>query len=287
MSRLLAGYSRQLVTVATLSCDEVLRIHYVLCADFAEEDDPIGYGGVRSQALLESAVSRQHSGFGPFRKHPDPISNAATLTYGICNDHAFHNGNKRTALVSMLAHLDKNRLTLRGEVRQAELYNLMISLADHRLGEARIPRRTKWKVLPSRFDSDHQVNALTEWLEPRVSRVRKERRLVTYRELPEILKPHGYGLGTRHSNSVDVVREVHKKKGVIRREDRVEWKVIGRIGFRNEGETVSRKTMTELRRMSRLREEDGVDSDAFYGGADAVDGFVNQYRTVLRRLAKT
>lgn len=273
--------------VSTLSTDEVMRIHYVLCADFATDDDPIGYGGLRSQALLDSAVSRQHSGFGPFKKYPNPVPNAATLTYGICNDHPFHNGNKRTALVSMFAHLDKNRLTLRGDVRQDDLYELMVSLADHRLGAPRVPRRARWKVGSPRFDSDHQVGALAAWLEPRVSRVSREERLITYRELPEVLKPHGYALGSRRSSSVEVIRMVSKKRGIVRREERVEQKVIGRIGYRNEGETISRKTMRELRKMCELREEDGVDSDSFYGGADVVDAFVNRYRTVLRRLART
>jgi death-on-curing protein len=273
--------------LATLSADEVMRIHYVLCKDFAEDDDPIGYGGLRSQALLDSAVGRQHVGFGPFKKYPGPVPNAATLTYGICNDHPFHNGNKRTALVSMLAHLDKNRLTLRGEVRQDDLYDLMLALADHRFGAERIPRRARRRVAPSRFDADHQVQALSAWLAPRVSRVSRKERLVTYRELPEILKPHGYALGSRGSNSIEVIRVLSKKRGILRREEREELKVIGRIGYRNEGETVSRKTMRELRTMCKLREEDGVDSEALYGSADVVDAFVNQYRTVLRRLAKT
>jgi death-on-curing protein len=98
--------------VSTLTADEVLRIHHILCRDFAASEDPIGYGGLKSRSLLESAVSRQHSGFGLFRKYKDPIPNAATLGFGICCDHPFHNGNKRTALVSMLAHLDKNHLAL-------------------------------------------------------------------------------------------------------------------------------------------------------------------------------
>jgi len=273
--------------VATLSSDEVLRIHHVLCADFAEDDDPIGYGGLRSQALLDSAIGRQHAGFGPFRKYSEPVENAATLTFGICNDHPFHNGNKRTALVSMLAHLDKNRLTLRGEVRQNDLYDLMLGLAERRLGAERVPRRARRRVLRPRFDADHQVAALAEWLQPRVSTVSKQKRLVTYRELPRILKPHGYALGARLSNAVEIIREVPRRKGVLRREEVTEWKVIGRIGFRTEGDTVSNKTMTQLRTMCRLREEDGVDSEAFYRGADVVDVFVNQYRTVLRRLART
>ena len=273
--------------VATLSADDVMRIHHVLCADFAEDDDPIGYGGLRSQALLDSAVGRQHAGFGLFKKYSEPVENAATLTFGICNDHPFHNGNKRTALVSMLAHLDKNRLTLRGSVRQNDLYDLMLSLAERQVGAERVPPRVRHRVTLPRFGADHQVEALTDWLGPRVSAVSRQQRLVTYRELPELLKPHGYLLGTRSSNAVEIIREVPRKKGVIRREQVIEHKVIGRIGFRNEGETVSRKTMRQLREMCQLREEDGVDSDAFYGSADVVDAFVNQYRTVLRRLART
>lgn len=69
--------------VATLTADEVVRIHDVLWVDFAEDDDPIGYGGLRCQALLDSAVGRQHAGFGPFKKYSDPVANAATLTFGI------------------------------------------------------------------------------------------------------------------------------------------------------------------------------------------------------------
>ena len=273
--------------VATLSSDDVLRIHHVLCIDFAEADDPVGYGGVKSQALLDSAVGRQHAGFGPFKKYSDPISNAATLTFGICNDHPFHNGNKRTALVSMLAHLDKNRLTLRGEVRQDELYDLMLALAERGLGAERVPRRARHRVTRPRFGADHQVKALAEWLQPRVSSVSRKERQVTYRELPAILKPHGYALGARLSNAVEVIRETPRRRGIVRREEVIERKVIGRIGFRNEGEAVSRKTMKQLRTMCRLLEEDGVDSEALFDGADVVDGFVNRYRTVLRRLAKT
>ena len=142
-------------------------------------------------------------------------------------------------------------------------------------------------MLRPRFDADHQVGALTEWLQSRVSSASRSERLVTYRELPQLLKPHGYLLGSVRSNSLEVIREVPRKRGVIRRTEVVERKVIGRIGYRNEGETISRKTMRHLRTMCLLREEDGVDSASFYGGADVVDVFVNNYRTVLRRLAKT
>jgi death-on-curing protein len=273
--------------VATLSAEEVVRIHHVLCSDFAEDDDPIGYGGLKSQALLESAVGRQHAGFGPFSKYPDPVSNAATLAFGICNDHPFHNGNKRTALVSMLAHLDKNRLTLRGTVRQTQLYDLMLDLANHGLSTDRIPRRTRQRIGTRRFSAEHQVWELAAWLEARVDPVKRGERPITYRQLPRVLKQHGYVLGERRGgNTVEVCRIVIKK-GLLKKDSRVEYKPIGRIGYRNEGEEVSLKTMKQLRAMCRLREEDGVDTQAFYDGADVIDTFVNRYRTVLRRLAKT
>ncbi|HEX6456274.1 MAG TPA: Fic family protein [Solirubrobacterales bacterium] len=96
----------------TLSVDDVMFIHDRLCADFARSEDPINPPGVRSMSLLESAVSRQHSGYGDLMKYHDAVLNAATLLYGICNDHPFHNGNKRTALVAALAHFDRNHLML-------------------------------------------------------------------------------------------------------------------------------------------------------------------------------
>ena len=35
-------------------------------------------------------VGRQHTGLGDTLKYPRPIESAATLAYGVCCDHAFH-----------------------------------------------------------------------------------------------------------------------------------------------------------------------------------------------------
>jgi hypothetical protein len=50
---------------------------------------------------------------------------------------------------------------------------------------------------------------------------------------------------------------------------------------------VSVKDLKRLRQMCKLTEADGVDTDAFYSDTAVVDAFVNRYRTVLRRLART
>src|SRR4030095_6384084 len=95
---------------ATLSTTEVRGIYYVVVRDFAESGDPVSPIGVKCSNTLESTVARQNTGYGEYQKYGTALLSAATLTYGICCNHPFHNGNKRTALVSMLCHLDRNNL---------------------------------------------------------------------------------------------------------------------------------------------------------------------------------
>jgi hypothetical protein len=41
-----------------------------------------------------------------------------------------------------------------------------------------------------------------------------------------------------------------------------------------------------VRQICQLREEDGVDSDAFYDSTALIDSFVNTYRRTLNKLAR-
>jgi len=199
-------------------------------------------------------------------------------------DHPFHNGNKRTALVSMLAHLDRNGLCLYG-TSQSDLYRFMVSIADHSIGVRLDPRR-KDKT-PARRSADDEVQAIVEWLSRRVEEVRRGEKPITYRHLRQALGPFGYELGTIASNRVEIVKVETEKPGLLRRQPRTVRRRIGLIGYRNEGTEVSVKDLKAVRRMCKLTEADGVDTDGFYDHAAVVDSFVNKYRTVLRRLAKT
>lgn len=265
-----------------LSSADVLKVHEVLVRDFADSSDPISPPGVRSMALLESAVGRQWTSLGGVLKHPDPVSNAATLTYGICCDHAFHNGNKRTALVSMLVHLDRNQLTL-FDTNQGELYDLMLGIADHSFA-AKHDKRTKAK---RRVTADDEVDVVARWLRGRADRVRRGEKIITYRELRNILKDFGYHLENPHDNSIDMVRHETVKKGFLSRREVHESKRIGNIPWPGENREVAIKDLKKVREICRLREGDGVDSESFYSYSVVVDSFVNRYRAVLRRLAKT
>ena len=267
----------------TLCVDDVVYIHNSLVKDFTESDDPISPSGVRSADLLASAVGRQHTGIGATLKYPRPIENAATLLYGLCNDHPFHNGNKRTALVATLVHLDKNKLTVFG-VSQDDLYRLMLSVASHTIVPARRKRKKKSKL--RMVGADDEVEAIARWLREHVAPVRRGDRPINSRELRRLLESCGYRLENPSDNMIEVVKYVEVPRTLFR-PARMERHRIGNIGWTGDNRDLSIREIKRARELCRLREEDGVDSDAFYNELDVVDSFVNRYRTLLRRLART
>lgn len=263
----------------TLSTEEVIQIHERLVQDFAEAGDPIVPCGVRSIALLESAISRQHTSLAGTLKYPGAIDNAATLMYGLCCDHPFHNGNKRTALVAMLVHLDRNRLSLFG-VNQKDLFEMIIEVAQHTLATR---KRTKGKNRPT---PDEEVQAIANWISKRADKLIRGERTITYRELRRILEGFGYYMENPKGNSIEIVRYEKVKKGIFKRRTENERKHITSIGYPGETKEVGIKIVKQVRRICRLCEEDGVDSECFYHDTIVLDAFINRYRIILRRLAR-
>ena len=85
-----------------LTCDIVLEIHAEALAQFG------GAGGVRDLALLESAVAAPQSSFGGQSPYTDLSEIAAAYLFYLCRNHAFVDGNKRTALGACLVFLRLN-----------------------------------------------------------------------------------------------------------------------------------------------------------------------------------
>lgn len=273
-----------MVVTEFLSTDEVLAIHRRVCLDFAQTDDPVGWEGPRDKGLLESAVSRQHVGLGNVLKHPDPLSNAATLAFGLCCGHPFHNGNKRTALVAMLAHLDKNQLSVFG-IRQKELYDMILRVATHSLG-IRVPARRRKRMDYTRREADAEVAAIRDWLEKNARKVERGERRITYRQLRQILGKFGYQMDHPRNNSIGIYRVEQVKRGLLRNKTVNQQKRIAAIGYPGENKVMGVKSIKQVRRLCRLDEANGCDTASFYEGADVIDVFINEYRGVLRKLSK-
>ena len=262
----------------TLSAAEVIQIHELLVQDFAASGDPIAPAGIRSMALLESAVGRQHVGLGNQMKYPLPVENAATLMYGICLDHCFHNGNKRTALVAMLVHLDKNRIGL-FNVNQQELFDMVLNIANHTIGLK--PR----EIDPEkRRNPDQEVKAIAKWLEDKAEKLKRGERIVTNREIRRILRSFSFETENPVGNTIEIVKYEKRRRGLLRREEVVRQHITT-IPYPGDSKDVAVQRIKEIRKICRLCEEDGVDSTAFYDRTVVIDVFINRYRTILRRLA--
>lgn len=90
-----------------------------------------GAPGLRDRGLLESALARPMNlaAYGS----PDSAALAASYAYGIAKNHAFVDGNKRTALVALELFLDQNGYALVADDMQCVL--AILSVASGAFGE--------------------------------------------------------------------------------------------------------------------------------------------------------
>ena len=92
-----------------------------------------GSGGVRDEALLESALARPQRLYAYGDPSPDLADLAAALAYGLARNHPFVDGNKRTAAVCCETFIEMNSATL--EASDTELYPHYLALAEGKLPE--------------------------------------------------------------------------------------------------------------------------------------------------------
>jgi death-on-curing protein len=266
-----------------LRTDEVLHIHERVCRDFAASDDPVDTPGPRDRGLLESAVARQETGAADYLKYSTVWSNAATLTFGLCCNHPFHNGNKRTALVCMIAHLEANGHTLFG-VKQDELYRMIKDVAKHALGQPKGKSRGKPRPIPPK-DADREVEEIARWLRKRARRIDQGERRITHRQLRQILGQQGFEMRDPKNGSISICRVVERRKGILLKKQ-TEYDRVCSIAYRGETQLVGLRDIRRLRKECALLPEHGVDSEVFYKSEDPVDVWINDYRSVLSRLSK-
>lgn len=100
-----------------LSVEDILLIHAEMLARFG------GIKGVRDPNALSSAVGRVQSGY-----YSDVIEEAAALFESLSQNHAFLDGNKRTAITATALFLRLNGIKLRFD--DLETYQWMMSLYE-------------------------------------------------------------------------------------------------------------------------------------------------------------
>jgi death on curing protein len=125
----------------------VIAIHERLIADHG------GSSGLRDEGLLESALARPKNLFA--YGHPSISELAASYAVGIAKNHAFVDGNKRTAFVAATVFLARNGLRITASEADATVAMLAVAsgsmkeaefahwLGDHAEKLPRKPRRSK------------------------------------------------------------------------------------------------------------------------------------------------
>jgi death-on-curing protein len=89
--------------------------------------------GIRDEGLLESAISQPQATFGEQLLHPTIFEQAAAYLFHLTNNHAFVDGNKRTAFDVMVTFLNINDYDL--AMAQPEAYELIIQVAEHKVSK--------------------------------------------------------------------------------------------------------------------------------------------------------
>ncbi len=174
-------------------------------------------------------------------------------------NHCFENGNKRTALVSMLISLDKNKKWL-VDTSEDDLFDMATRTADHSLGD-------------SLASNDDEVAYIASWLNDRTRTTDFGQRRLRFRDLKKLLSEHGCTFDMPNNNFIKIRRLTS------------EGALAVRAGYPNEHYEVPPNEVRRIRKTLQLDRLAGFDAGAFYNLEDRVDGFVNTYRQLMNRLA--
>ena len=127
-----------MAAIRFLSVDDVLTIHQNTIANEG------GLAGLRDAGLLESAVLMPQQRFEGEHLHPDLAAMAAAYLFHIAQNHAFHDGNKRAAVLAALIFLSINGVELLPPPEALEEMTMRVAS-----GEADKAELTEWMRLHS------------------------------------------------------------------------------------------------------------------------------------------
>lgn len=261
---------------------DVLKAHFSVVDYFLRNEDGEGVGGFgpKDIGLLLSAVNRQFVGFGAESKWTTIPEKAATLLFGLIQNHPFHDANKRTAYLSTVHYLYRNGLVI--TVSEKALEDMTVAIAKKGLGKFR-----RFRELEKKSD-DPEVRFLAHWLRKNTRKIDRKQYFITYRELGIILKRYDAWLENPHNNQIDVMHwETVEKGGTLFRKP-VKTRAVRRacaLGFPGWTKQVGKGRISHVRDALNLTPAYGIDSQAFFKDVDDMKVLIEMYEGALKRLA--
>ncbi|MCE7791701.1 type II toxin-antitoxin system death-on-curing family toxin [Salipaludibacillus sp. CUR1] len=107
-----------------ISYKDAVLVHYLMMKRYGEGE----HAGVKNEGLLESALHRPKQTVFGEDAYKTLWEKAAVLFHSISRNHAFHNGNKRTALAVTEIFLKKNGYKFNHEYNQ-EIEDFTVDVA--------------------------------------------------------------------------------------------------------------------------------------------------------------
>lgn len=95
-----------------------------------------GLDGVRDERLLDSALKSPFQTFEEEELYPTVQKKAACLCFGLINNHAFHDGNKRIGILAMMTFMELNGMEI--FCTNEELIELGIGIASGKIAQEQI-----------------------------------------------------------------------------------------------------------------------------------------------------
>ncbi|MDP9172697.1 MAG: Fic family protein [Planctomycetota bacterium] len=262
---------------AIISAKDVLNAHYLLVDFFMREGDPIAMPGPRSPDLLFSAVARQTTSFNGRLKWNDPLERCASLFFGLVKNHAFHDGNKRTALLVALYNLSLlNRTTV---AKQREFEILAVRTAGSELAQY------------NKYDSfarleNPEVRFLADFFRQKTRKTDTRIHVITFNDLNRILRKYNFGLENASGNYIDVVRFVEEKYGFfLKPKLRTVSKKLTQIGFPRWSAQVHERALRSVLAATGLTRQNGFDSQVIFQEAEPLNALIDSYREPLKKLS--
>lgn len=253
--------------------NDVLRAHYLISDYFLDEGEEVVYG-VKNYDLLSSAVHRQVTSYGNVDKWTTNYQKMATLLYGLVKNHAFHDGNKRTALLILLLYMDREKLQLRE--KQSKLETLVVRIAANTLYEFETYKKYK--------DNDEpEIVFIADTLKRYTRPVNKRYYSITYAEFNQKLNRFDVKLDNPNGNYINVYQRKECKKIGFFLSRPKDVKIL-QIGFPGWKRQINQKAVKEVLKAAHLTAEHGIDSDVFYNGEEPMYVLINEYRDPLSRL---
>jgi death-on-curing family protein len=241
------------------SADSVQEIHFSLAKIFEQENDPISPVGIKSMQMLESACERPNTGMGNTFKYTNLEEKLAALFHSLTKNHPFHNGNKRTALVSLLTSLYRNDRRLNSDVKDDDLFYFVMAVTAN-----------EFPNIEHGHNVDYVVKEISRWI---------RRNTVSLKAKPTGMRVNEFikkciEAGGHCKNSSGGSYVISNKEKSIR---------ISKSTKKIDGAVVRQY----LNALGFSEASSGITIEEFQEGADGEREQIYRYMSTLRRLAKT